>query len=95
MDVEERDERKCLMTERDHCGRSPTNITTDYLPMLELSGDLFARKFDDKVDAKVKDVLDERRAVTRQRASGEPSVDKETRPLYLTTPLQDTAFCLW
>lgn len=39
-----RDERKCLMPNPDHCGRSPTTMTKDYLPMLNLSNDLFARK---------------------------------------------------
>ena len=42
------------MKNRNHCGRSPTTITVDYLPVLELSGDLFARKFDDIVEPEVK-----------------------------------------
>ncbi len=42
--MEVRDERKCVMPEKDRCGRSPTTLTMDYLPVLELSNDLFARK---------------------------------------------------
>ena len=33
----------------------------DYLDILELSGDLFARKFDDSVDHKIKDAIDDLR----------------------------------
>lgn len=47
---EQRDERKCLMPNDDHCGRSPTTMTVDYLPMLEISNDLFARKVRRKYD---------------------------------------------
>jgi len=43
-DEKSRDERKCLMPHADHCGRSPTTMTVDYLPLLEISNDLFARK---------------------------------------------------
>ena len=57
-DLELRDERKCVMPDPNHCGRSPTTMTLDYLDILELSGDLFARKFDDHVDSTVKDVID-------------------------------------
>jgi hypothetical protein len=39
-----RDERKCPMPNPDHCGRSPTIMTVDYADILELSGELFARK---------------------------------------------------
>lgn len=39
-----RDERKCMMLDPDHCGRSPTVLTSDYVDILELSNDLFARK---------------------------------------------------
>lgn len=53
-----RDERKCVMPDPNHCGRSPTTMTMDYLDILELSGDLFARKFNDNVDTKIKDVID-------------------------------------
>jgi len=58
---EERDSRKCLFPDPDHCGRSPTIITLDYLPMLEISDDLFARKFDESVDSTVKDAIDDMR----------------------------------
>jgi hypothetical protein len=40
----QRDERKCMMLDPDHCGRSPTTMTIDYVDILELSDDLFARK---------------------------------------------------
>ena len=39
-----RDPRKCPMPDPDHCGRSPTIMTLDYVDILELSEDLFARK---------------------------------------------------
>ena len=39
-----RDERKCMMRDPNHCGRSPTTMTVDYADILELSNDLFARK---------------------------------------------------
>jgi hypothetical protein len=42
--AEHRDERKCIMPDPDHCGRSPTTMTIDYVDILELSDDLFARK---------------------------------------------------
>ena len=32
------------MPSPDHCGRSPTTMTKDYMDILELSGDLLARK---------------------------------------------------
>jgi Core-2/I-Branching enzyme len=82
-----RDERKCVMPDPNHCGRSPTTISLDYLDILELSGDLYARKFMDDVDVKVKDVIDTLRMkeefelvalnVTRPRREGEdkPKVD--------------------
>lgn len=53
-----RDERKCVMPDPNHCGRSPTTMTLDYLDILEMSGDLFARKFNDDVDSEIKDVID-------------------------------------
>ena len=37
---------KCLQPDPRHCGRSPTTLTLDYMPVLELGGALFARKFD-------------------------------------------------
>ena len=85
MPVEQRDPRKCPMPDPNHCGRSPTTMTSDYADIIELSADLFARKvcafttnlycftlylldalltnkmaqFDDSVDTKVKDIIDE------------------------------------
>jgi hypothetical protein len=44
LSAEHRDERKCMMADPDHCGRSPTTMTVDYADILELSDDLFARK---------------------------------------------------
>ncbi|KAG5189451.1 core-2/I-branching enzyme-domain-containing protein, partial [Tribonema minus] len=41
---------RCLMPDPRHCGRSPIAITRDYLPVLEHSGKLFARKFDAAAD---------------------------------------------
>ena len=40
----DRDERKCPLPDRNHCGRSPTVLTKDYMYALELTEDLFARK---------------------------------------------------
>jgi hypothetical protein len=57
-EIDLRDERKCVMPDPNHCGRSPTTMTLDYLDILELSGDLFARKFMDDVDIKIKNVID-------------------------------------
>lgn len=86
-DLELRDERKCVMPDRNHCGRSPTTISLDYLDILELSGDLYARKFMDDVDVKVKDVIDTLRKkeefelvalnITKPKKEGEdkPKVD--------------------
>ena len=42
---------KCLQPNPDHCGRSPTVHTLAYLPALQLSGQLFARKFSPEVGA--------------------------------------------
>ena len=62
LDDGSRDPRKCVMKDPNHCGRSPTTMTMDYLPVLELAGDLFARKFNDAVDSNIKDVIDIKRA---------------------------------
>lgn len=53
---------KCLQPNPRHCGRSPTTLTLDYLPVLELGGALFARKFDSRKDASILDAIDEKRA---------------------------------
>lgn len=68
--AEERDPTKCLMPNPAHCGRSPTTMTLDYLPILELSGMLFARKFDHAVDENIMDVIDARRAVEEAQPEG-------------------------
>lgn len=73
----ERDQRKCVMKNPDHCGRSPTTMTLDYLPVLELSGDLFARKFDDVAEPLVKDYIDKRRAKEEERFLREEALAKE------------------
>lgn len=65
-DISKRDERKCVMPDPNHCGRSPTTITLDYLDILELTDDLFARKFQDDVDPKIKDIIDMQRAREEQ-----------------------------
>ncbi|KAJ8602834.1 hypothetical protein CTAYLR_002629 [Chrysophaeum taylorii] len=49
---------KCLQPNPRHCGRSPTTLTLDYLPVLELGGALFARKFDSRKDAAILDAVD-------------------------------------
>jgi hypothetical protein len=53
-----RNKDKCLMPNADHCGRSPTIITMESLPVLELSEMLWARKFDPNVDERILDALD-------------------------------------
>jgi len=47
---EDRDKRKCLHPDPDHCGRSPTTLTLDYKRLLQTSQHLFARKFDPRVE---------------------------------------------
>ncbi|GMI52901.1 hypothetical protein ScalyP_jg981, partial [Parmales sp. scaly parma] len=76
--AEERDPTKCLMPNPSHCGRSPTTMTLDYLPILELSGMLFARKFDPVVDEVVLDVIDLR----RKQAEEEFSSDVVPQPAF-------------
>ena len=73
----ERDQRKCLFKNRDHCGRSPTTMTLDYMPILELSGDLFARKFDDIAQPLVKDYVDKKREKDELRFKKEAELMKE------------------
>ena len=76
-EANQRDARKCLMRNPDHCGRSPTTMTLDYLPVLELSGDLFARKFDDVVEPALKDYIDKRREKEEERFLREEALAKE------------------
>ena len=72
-----RDQRKCVMKNRDHCGRSPMTLTLDYLPTLELSGDLFARKFDDEAEPLVKDYIDRKREKDEARFRKEAELARE------------------
>lgn len=44
--VQLRDQRKCLSPDPDHCGRSPSTLTSKFKNLLEVSHALFARKFD-------------------------------------------------
>mmetsp|Transcript_18224 Transcript_18224/g.32102 ORF Transcript_18224/g.32102 Transcript_18224/m.32102 type:complete len:349 (-) Transcript_18224:53-1099(-) len=67
------------MKNRDHCGRSPTTMTVDYLPVLELSGDLFARKFDDHVEPLIKDYIDTRRQKEEDRFKREADLMTEMK----------------
>ncbi len=57
-DLSKRDQRKCMMPDPNHCGRSPTTLGLDSIDLLELSGDLYARKFVDSYDSRVKDAID-------------------------------------
>ena len=75
---------KCLQPNPRHCGRSPTTLTLDYLPVLELGGALFARKFDPNFAVDVIDALDTKRQ--RETASNfeapEPPVYQNVRVVY-------------
>jgi len=62
-DLSKRDQRKCMMPDPNHCGRSPTTLGLDYIDVLELSGDFFARKFVDAYDSRVKDAIDASRKI--------------------------------
>ena len=62
LDSSERNERKCSMPDPNHCGRSPTTITMDYVDIIELTGDLLARKFDPN-DENVKTILDAKQSI--------------------------------
>ncbi|KAL7548557.1 hypothetical protein ACHAWF_011857 [Thalassiosira exigua] len=89
-----RDQRKCIMRNPDHCGRSPTTLTVDYLPTLELSGDLFARKFDDDVEPLMKDYIDAIRVKDEEKLKQEAAIMKdrlenETHP---ALPLEEWEF---
>jgi len=90
----QRDERKCIMKNPDHCGRSPTTMTLDYLPTLELSGDLFARKFDDAVEPLIKDYIDKRREKEEERLKREKEFmkDMEAENKTESLPLEEWEF---
>ena len=49
---------KCLMPNPNHCGRSPTVVTKDFLPVLDLADAMFARKFDPAFDEAILDAVD-------------------------------------
>jgi hypothetical protein len=50
------------MPDPNHCGRLPTTLTMDYMDILELTGDLLARKFDPN-DENVKTILDAKQCI--------------------------------
>lgn len=62
-DLSKRDKRKCMMPDPNHCGRSPTTLGIESIDILELSGDLFARKFVDSYDSRIKDAMDASRKI--------------------------------
>ena len=70
-----RDERKCIMKNKDHCGRSPTTLTSEYSALLELTGDLFARKFLDHVDIDIKSHIDALRYRQELELSGQAKAE--------------------
>jgi hypothetical protein len=74
------------MKQPNHCGRSPTTMTFDYLPVLELSGDLFARKFDDAAEPFIKDCIDLRREKEEERLKRESEMMKEMKDKNETEP---------
>jgi len=61
-------------------------MTVDYLPVLELSGDLFARKFDDVVEPFIKDYIDLRRKKEEERLKRESEMIKEMKDKNETEP---------
>lgn len=56
--VGERDPRKCLSPDPDHCGRSPSTLTSKFKSLLDVSRATFARKFD-PLDSESLQLLDE------------------------------------
>ena len=52
------DRRKCLHPDPEHCGRSPTTLTTEYRRLLQVSRFMFARKFDPLSPASMELVAD-------------------------------------
>jgi hypothetical protein len=66
-------------------------MTVDYLPVLELSGDLFARKFDDIAEPLVKDYIDLRRAKEEERLKRE-SEYKDKNETESEPPLEEWEF---
>ncbi|KAL3791650.1 hypothetical protein ACHAW5_007437 [Stephanodiscus triporus] len=84
--IDPRDKRKCIMKQPSNCGRSPTTMTLDYMPILELSGDLFARKFDDIVKPLMKDYIDLRRENEEECLKQEPAMVKKMKVKNETEP---------
>ena len=66
IESDDRDEKKCLSPDPDRCGRSPTILTKDDFFALELSDQLFGRKFSDD-SGEVLDILDEFRALDEMK----------------------------
>ncbi len=63
----ERDERKCLSPDPNRCGRSPTTLSKEDFFAMELSDQLFARKFDPN-DEEVYNMIDEKRFMDDSRS---------------------------
>jgi hypothetical protein len=68
---QDRDTRKCLHPDPDHCGRSPTTLTMRYQKLLEISRATFARKFDpaDADSMALVDLIDRWRAGQTARSA--------------------------
>lgn len=77
--LSKRDQRKCMMPDPNHCGRSPTTLGLDYIDVLELTGDLYARKFVDSYDSRVKDAIDASRKIEDYELNPITSVNSSTR----------------
>jgi hypothetical protein len=91
--LERRDPKKCVMPDPNHCGRSPTTITMDYVDLLTLSDDLFARKFIDQVVSRVKTVLDQHRQEQQQVYEQQQQNSSETNSSNIVVPVKvDTSF---
>eukprot|EP01041_Mallomonas_annulata_P013711 gene13711-29161_t len=60
----ERNNRKCLQPDPDHCGRSPSTMSMDFKRLVEASSAFFARKFDSKNPSsmRLRDEIDTMRA---------------------------------
>ena len=67
-------------------------MTVDYLPVLELSGDLFARKFDDNVEPLIKGYIDMKRQKDEERLKREAEVSKEVNGTEIDLPLEEWEF---
>ncbi|KAJ1445241.1 core-2/I-branching enzyme-domain-containing protein [Pelagophyceae sp. CCMP2097] len=80
---------KCLQPNPQHCGRSPTTLTLDYLPVLDLGGAMFARKFDARHDAAILDAIDERRSEAARAHARDLALPAKSRaPPVKVEPLQ-------